>query len=77
MSSATMTADERKKALTLIYRHTHRDFKGNMNGQKTILMYRNGTTLVNLEDLTDAEIASELPSALKREEARLAAKSAK
>lgn len=67
-----MTELTREKKLALIYRHTHRDFKGKLNGEKSILVFRTGegTCLVTLNALTDAEIADKLPSALRREEAR-------
>ena len=68
----------RAQQLALIYRHTHADFKGkNADMGKTILVSRNGTTLVSLEHLTDAEIADKLPSALRQEEKRLAKIAAK
>ena len=49
-----------QKELDLIYRHTHKDFKGTTDGVRYILVYRNGTARVKLEDLTDKEVASEL-----------------
>lgn len=59
---------ERKQQLTLIYRHTHRDFKGRLNGERNILVLREGGThLVPLVCLTDAEIAEKLPYAMKKE----------
>ena len=51
----------RKKALKAIWSKTHKDFKDKLDGKKTILTWRNGTTLVFLEDLTDKEIADKLP----------------
>jgi hypothetical protein len=70
-----MNEVERKKALTLIYRHTSRDYKGHLNGEKSILVLRTGgTTLVPLTALTDEEIARDLPHAQKCEEKRLAKK---
>jgi hypothetical protein len=51
----------RDKKLALVYRHTHRDYKGRINGERTIMVYRNGTCLVRLVDLTDEEIESRLP----------------
>lgn len=53
-----MTESERKKALAAIWKKTHRDYKGRLeDGTKTIMVYRNGTCLVALDDLTDDEIA--------------------
>ena len=60
----------RKEALTLIYRHTHRDFKLSVYGVKTVLVLRGTTCLVGLEDLTDVEIMNKLPYCLKLEEKR-------
>jgi hypothetical protein len=51
----------RKQKLALIWKRTHRDFKGRMDGVRTIMVYRNGTCLVALDDLTDEEIESKLP----------------
>lgn len=52
----------RKQALAKIWRDTHRDYKGVMpDGVRTIMIYRNGTCLVALDDLTDAEICSRVP----------------
>ena len=63
---------ERAAALVLIYRHTHRDFKGKLpDGSKTLLTMLG---LVSLGQLTDAEIAEKLPSAQRKEAARIAAK---
>jgi hypothetical protein len=58
----------REQKLNLIYRHTHRDYKGSGKGEdRTILIYRNGTSLVPLKALTDAEIERDLPYALHKE----------
>ena len=65
-----MTPEERKAALKLIYRHTHKDYKGKIDGKPSILVCRGGTCLVMLEDLTDAEIADKLPSAQRMEAKR-------
>jgi len=49
-----MNRDEKLKA---IWRKTHRDFKGEIDGVKTVMVFRQGgSTLVSLEGLTDAEI---------------------
>ena len=68
LDPATMT---RETKLNLIYRHTHRDYKGGKGAERTILVYRGGTALVLLDNLTEAEISFKLPSALKSEEKRL------
>ena len=63
----------KEKELALIYRHTHRDYKGKIGGCGSILVLRDGgTTLVMMTDLTDAEIASRLPYALRQEAERKA-----
>lgn len=73
----------RDQKLTLIYRHTHRDYKGKAGerwgsehvGKRTLMVNRQGaTTLVLLENLSDAEVADSLPYALKKEAERLARK---
>lgn len=64
--------------LTLIYRHTHADYKGiaGLNwgvhaGKRTIMIgLPNGSALIVLEDLTDADIADKLPYALRKEDQR-------
>ena len=69
----------RKQKLTLIYRHTHRDFKGpagpqfgRHEGQKTIMVNEKGATVLCLLDLLSAEhIAAMLPYALQKEAQRL------
>lgn len=58
----------RERKLNLIYKHTHRDYKGHLEGFKAILILREGaTTLARLIDLTDAEIEAKLPYALRKE----------
>ncbi len=51
----------RDKKLDLVWKRTHSDFKGTYNGVRTIMVYRNGTTIVPLTELTDKEIADRLP----------------
>jgi len=61
-----------QKALALIYRHTHRDYKGNYGGVKSIMVCRDGAScLVPLDGLTEAEVADRLPYAMKKEAERL------
>ncbi|MGT2457653.1 hypothetical protein ACU4GI_32645 [Cupriavidus basilensis] len=79
-----MSADlTREQKLTLIYRHTHADYKGKAGerwgedaGKRTIVVNRGGSTLSLLDHLTDAEIADALPSAQRMEAKRLAKKAA-
>lgn len=51
----------REQKLTAIWKTTHKDYKGHLNGERSIMVYRNGTCIVLLKDLTDAEIADRLP----------------
>ena len=51
----------RQQKLDLVWKHTHRDFKGTIDGVRTIMVFRNGSVLVCLEDLTEQEIADRLP----------------
>jgi hypothetical protein len=60
-----ITRDEK---LALIWKHCPRDYKGITNGVRTIMTYRNGTCLVALDDLTDAEINDKLPKQYKQSE---------
>lgn len=61
--------DRDKKAYGLIWRHTHRDYKGKVDGVKMIMINRSGgTTLVDLEGLTDEEFVHELDCARRAEE---------
>lgn len=51
-----------EQKLAAIWRTTHRDYKGAIDGVRYILVLRNGgTQSVALSDLTEAEIASRLP----------------
>lgn len=51
----------REQKLKLVWKNTHNDFRGKIDGRKTVLVYRNGTTLVFLDSLTDEEINDRLP----------------
>lgn len=56
------------KNIRLIYKHTHRDYKGMQNGKHTVLANVNGTTcLVAIEDLEDKEFAEKLAYAESKE----------
>lgn len=55
----------REKFLRKIYTATHRDYKGMLEGERSILVYRNGTTLVMLKDLTDKEMLDRIPNDLR------------
>lgn len=57
-----MTRDQKLK---IVWKHTHRDYKGTLEGQRSIMVYRQGTCLVLLKDLTDKEIEERIPRALK------------
>lgn len=74
-SNKTEVPLSRDQALKLIYRHTHRDYKGKLaDGAKSIMTIRG---IVALDDLTDAEIAAEMPYARMKEAERLHAKASK
>ena len=47
----------RKQALAAVWRAMPRDYRGTTNGVKTVMIWRNGTSLVPLEAMTDAEIS--------------------
>ncbi|MFZ5272575.1 hypothetical protein [Enterobacter asburiae] len=47
---------QKKWKLEAIWKHTHRDYKGESDGVRSILVCRNGTISVPLECLTDKEI---------------------
>lgn len=52
----------RKEALRLIWRHTHKDYKGRYeNGTRSILVYEGGTVLVEFDKLSDTHIMDKLP----------------
>lgn len=51
----------REQKLKMVWKNTHSDFRGKIDGRKTVLVYRNGTTLVFLDNLTDEEINDKLP----------------
>lgn len=53
--------DSRDEKLKAIYKNTHKDFKGIINGSKTIMINRGGAVIVKLTDLTESEIDNLLP----------------
>jgi hypothetical protein len=59
-----------KNDYNLIWRHTHRDYRGVIDGQRTILVFRNGSQLVLLTSLTDEEFSTRLASAKTAEQRR-------
>jgi len=61
-----MTRDEKLK---IVWKHTHSDYKGMLNGERSIMVYREGTCLVLLKDLTDKEIEDRIPRTLKENHA--------
>lgn len=52
---------ERAEGEKAIWRRTHADFKGTLEGKRSILIYRDGTTIVPLDDLRADEIARLYP----------------
>lgn len=72
-----VTEYTRDQALTLIWRHTHKDFKSTSGARSVLMNVRGkGTCLVYLEGMTDEQINELLPYCHKKERARLAAKAA-
>ncbi len=59
---------DRKQKLALVWKGMHKDYKGKIDGEKTVLVYRNGTTLIRLDDMTDKEINDRLPKELRETE---------
>ena len=55
-----MSKTQRERDLDAIWVKTHPDYKGELNGRRSILIYRQGTCLVYLDDLTDDEIDDRL-----------------
>lgn len=56
-----MTREQKLKA---VWQDTHRDYKGTIDGVKTILVCRKGATVAcPLDTLTDKEIEDRLPKA--------------
>ena len=53
----TMT---REQKLKIVWRKTHKDYKGKIEGVKYIMIFRNGSTLIPLDSLTDKEIDSRI-----------------
>jgi hypothetical protein len=51
---------------TLIHAHTHRDYRGTIDGKRAIMIDRNGSQNVRICDLADAEYTHALASAQAR-----------
>ena len=67
--SLPLVGQQREKALNLIFRWTHQDYKSEPGQLKRLLILRKeGTCSVLLSSLTDEEIARHLPYALKKQE---------
>lgn len=51
----------RKAALEKVWSGTHRDYRGVIDGRRTIMVLRKGgTCIVHLDNLTDGEICTRL-----------------
>jgi hypothetical protein len=61
-----MEAKTRKKLEALLWKNTHKDFRGSIDGEKNVLINRGGegTCLVPLSALTDEELLGKLPKRL-------------
>lgn len=67
----------RNEQVRLIWRHTHRDYKGTLpDGTRTVMVFRSGSTLVPLADLTPEEIDGMMPVMYAREARRIAKRDA-
>lgn len=65
----------KEEKLNLIYRHTHRDYRGSGKGaDRSILVLRGATCVVLLSQLTEAEIEDKMSYAIWAENKRLAKK---
>jgi len=79
-----LVAEAKATLLRLIYRWTPSDYKGRAGqynpeawaeadrGKPTVMVFRNGSTLILLENMTDEEINERLPGALRRDAERKA-----
>ncbi len=76
LTGAKVAQYTREQALKIIWRHTHKDFRGKVDGVGTIMVNggARGGILVAVDHLTDEQINDLLPSAHKQELARLAKK---
>jgi hypothetical protein len=61
-----MEPKTRKKLEALLWKNTHKDFRGSIDGVKNVLVNRGaeGTCLVSLDALTDQELLSKIPKRL-------------
>lgn len=51
-----MTTNERKKAWAILWKKTHKDFRGTLGGENSIMSWaKYGGGLVTMETITDAE----------------------
>ncbi len=67
--SQPLVGEQREKALNLIFRWTHKDYKSEPGQEKRLLVLRTeGASSVLLSSLTDAEIADRLPSSLRKQQ---------
>jgi hypothetical protein len=61
-----MEPKTRKKLESLLWKYTHKDFRGSIDGVKNVLVNRGreGTCLVPLSVLTDDELLGKIPKRL-------------
>lgn len=70
MTKTTKTPEQKRRAAleALVWKHTHRDFKGKWdNGAKYVLHSVGGlgTTSVQISQLSDADLLAKLPSSVR------------
>jgi hypothetical protein len=57
-----MESKARKNLENLLWKNTHRDFRGSIDGEKNVLVLRpEGTCLVSISSLTDEELLDKMP----------------
>jgi hypothetical protein len=57
-----MTREQKQK---LVWKHTHRDYRGKLNGERAILVSYEGDTCPVTNSLTDEQLESRIPRAPK------------
>jgi hypothetical protein len=62
MARKKKKSSRRKRLESLLYKFTHRDYKGRMGGKPSVMILRSsGSTIVPVEDLTNRELVRNMP----------------